>query len=307
MPWDGSGTYSPPPATFPEVNGTLVDAARFNNTITDIAAGISLCLTKNGQNAPVANLPMGGFKHTGAAAAAVTGEYVTWNQTGVKFPAMGIKTAPFAWDAASSALDLGVAGSIWDGSGVALGYNTYFNSVLRAKISDTGSFLALNATGLFYAKAPLVAPGDPQTFTFSFTVDDKGIQTGCPAGSYRSRALSSATSSAGTTEAAGYASEVYDLNGNFNPTTGRFTAPKDGVYLLTWVGQANSGGSSLLGSFARVNGTAPNYGSCTSNSNGPAAGSAVIPMSAGQYVSIWMTVSGGLPCIIDEFSVTRIA
>jgi len=82
MPWDGIGTYNPPAASFPEVNGTTIDAARFNPTILDLAAGITAALHKGGQNSPTANLPMGGFKHTGAASATAAGQYLTFGQNG---------------------------------------------------------------------------------------------------------------------------------------------------------------------------------------------------------------------------------
>lgn len=80
MSWNGSGTYTPPGASFPEVNGTTIDADRYNAVINDIATGLTLALTKDGQNTPTANLPMGGFKHTGAAAATVAGEYLIYGQ-----------------------------------------------------------------------------------------------------------------------------------------------------------------------------------------------------------------------------------
>lgn len=307
MPWNGSGTYSPPVATFPEVNGTVIDANRYNPTISDLAAGITACLAKDGQNVPVTNLPMGGFKHTGANVAANSGEYVTFNQAGAKFPGLGIGTAPFPWT--ESAIDLSTTGAVWGSSGgVAIGYNTYYDAAFKAKITEAGGLLALGSSGLRWLYAASVSAGAAQTLVEVFSITSKGVQSGLPPSFYRSRALSSATASSGTTEAATYSSEVYDINGDFNPTTGRFTAPANGVYLLTWAAQANGGGTSNVTSFARVNGSAPNYGVVVATNNSiQAAGSAIIPMTAGQYLSIWMTVTGGLACLIDEFTVTRIA
>lgn len=80
MAWNGLGAYVKDPAYSPEVNGTIVDAVRYNGLTSDIAAGITACLAKNGENVPTANLPMGGFKHTGAAAATAAGQYLTWGQ-----------------------------------------------------------------------------------------------------------------------------------------------------------------------------------------------------------------------------------
>lgn len=80
MAWNGAGVYSPPAATFPEQNGTIVDANRYNPTILDLAAGITNAVAKDGQNIPTNNLPMGGLKHTGAGNAAAVGEYLTYGQ-----------------------------------------------------------------------------------------------------------------------------------------------------------------------------------------------------------------------------------
>jgi hypothetical protein len=78
MPWSGTGTYALPPAYSPEVNGTVIDAARYNGLTSDIATGLTAALAKNGENVPTANLPMGGFKHTGAADASAAGQYLTF-------------------------------------------------------------------------------------------------------------------------------------------------------------------------------------------------------------------------------------
>lgn len=81
MPWNGSGSYVLPPAYSPEVNGTVIDAVRYNGLTTDVASGISNALAKDGQNVPTANLPMGGFKHTGAADANSSGQYLVYGQS----------------------------------------------------------------------------------------------------------------------------------------------------------------------------------------------------------------------------------
>lgn len=62
------------------MNGTTIDAARYNGLTGDVATGITACLAKNGENAPTANLPMGGFKHTGAADGGAAGQYLVYGQ-----------------------------------------------------------------------------------------------------------------------------------------------------------------------------------------------------------------------------------
>jgi len=80
MPWNGLGLYVLDPTFSPEINGTIVDAVRYNGLTTDIADGISQALAKNGENTPTSNLRMGGYKHTGAAPATAAGQYVTYEQ-----------------------------------------------------------------------------------------------------------------------------------------------------------------------------------------------------------------------------------
>lgn len=80
MPWNGSGTYAPPAASFPEVTGTVIEASRFNATLNDVAAGITASLAKNGENAATANIPMGGFKFTGMGAGSVAGQALVYGQ-----------------------------------------------------------------------------------------------------------------------------------------------------------------------------------------------------------------------------------
>lgn len=84
MGWS-SGTYSKGNAatggwTGDAAGGIGIEAGRHDTQDNDFASGINNCLTKDGQNTPTANLPMGGFKHTGVADANGTGQYVTYNQ-----------------------------------------------------------------------------------------------------------------------------------------------------------------------------------------------------------------------------------
>lgn len=69
MPYNGSGSFSPPAANFPAVASTLIESTKFNNVINDIATGLSTAITKDGQTAVTANIPLGGFKLTGVGAA----------------------------------------------------------------------------------------------------------------------------------------------------------------------------------------------------------------------------------------------
>jgi hypothetical protein len=60
--------------------GIGIEAGRHDTQDDDFANGINACLTKDGSNSPSANLPMGGYKHTGVAAASSNDEYTTQGQ-----------------------------------------------------------------------------------------------------------------------------------------------------------------------------------------------------------------------------------
>lgn len=69
MPFNGSGAFTAPGADFPAVANTLIESAKFNNVVNDIATGLTTCITKDGQTTVTANIPLGGNKITGLAAA----------------------------------------------------------------------------------------------------------------------------------------------------------------------------------------------------------------------------------------------
>ena len=406
MPRNVAGVYTLPPVINPVVTATTIASSWANPTLSDIATALSDSIDRQGRTTILANLPMGGFKHTGAAIAANANEYVTWNQTGVKFPALGIGAASSSWVTAL-AVDFGAGNAaVWGGAdGASFGYNTYFDgSVYRAKTTGDAGWVNTNTNGFAYSSAVSVAGGALQTFVPRFSVqpdgttsiggnttvagtltsigtlsaadadltaidcssiggttvtfaaayltaincssisgtsavflDGSGVAglnasnlasgtvpsarmsgsygisitgsaaTATAATDYKSRALSSATRASGIGEANTYASEAYDTGSNFDASTGRFTAPATGVYLVTWTAQANAGAGSAVSAFARVNGSTPNLGGVVAITGTMVGGAVAVPLTSGQYVSIWMSVSGGLDCNITEFQVNRIA
>lgn len=85
MAWSGSGTFLElTPPSFPAVPGEDIVADYYNAVIRDIHDGLANVVTRDGQSPATANLPMGGYKHTGAAAATASGHYLAWDQ-GVAF------------------------------------------------------------------------------------------------------------------------------------------------------------------------------------------------------------------------------
>jgi len=84
MPWS-AGTFS-------RANGATgwqddqaanigIEAGRHDTQDNDFRNGINETINKAGQNTPTANLPMGGFKHTGVANASANDQYAAYGQT----------------------------------------------------------------------------------------------------------------------------------------------------------------------------------------------------------------------------------
>lgn len=61
MPFNGNGTFSPPSPQYPAVAGTLIKSADWNAIVSDIAAGLSNCVTRDGQSPATADISMGGY------------------------------------------------------------------------------------------------------------------------------------------------------------------------------------------------------------------------------------------------------
>lgn len=66
---NGSGTYVVNSAGQPVVSATPITATAFNAFTADVATALSNRICKDGQTTPTANIPFGGYKATGLAAA----------------------------------------------------------------------------------------------------------------------------------------------------------------------------------------------------------------------------------------------
>ena len=79
MARNGAGTYSLPPSN-PVVTGTTIAISWANVTLPDIGTELTNSIARDGQSVPTANLPMGGFKHTGAGVGTIPGDSVEYSQ-----------------------------------------------------------------------------------------------------------------------------------------------------------------------------------------------------------------------------------
>lgn len=77
MAFNGSGTFNLPAGN--PVSG-VSNSSVHNTTNSEIAAGLTNCVTRDGQSPATANIPMGGFKLTGLAASTSPGESVRHEQ-----------------------------------------------------------------------------------------------------------------------------------------------------------------------------------------------------------------------------------
>src|SRR5574343_1223578 len=132
---------------------------------------------KAGTVTPTANQPMGGYKHTGAGTATAAGNYVVWNQTGVKFPAMGIGTASSSWGGTGVyAVDIAARGAVYgNASSVSVAANTYYDgSNNRAKETAAGALLEVGAGTITAYTMASVSAGATQPLTSRLQIKANG-------------------------------------------------------------------------------------------------------------------------------------
>lgn len=75
MPYNGTGTYNPIASPdFPAVPATTIRSSQYNNQIQDMAAALSLSLTRDGQSVATGDIPFGNHGITGLRAAVARSE-----------------------------------------------------------------------------------------------------------------------------------------------------------------------------------------------------------------------------------------
>ena len=90
MPFNGNGLYLPPTPEYPAVSGAIIEADAWNAIVSDIAAAISNCVTRDGQSPATANLSMGGFGLTNVSTISLSGLITQGGVTGRVTPVGGI-------------------------------------------------------------------------------------------------------------------------------------------------------------------------------------------------------------------------
>lgn len=81
MPYNGTGIFTRVYQwTNDAVNGLFVDATRTDTDSNDIAAGLTNCITRDGQSPAVADIPMGGNQIIGLGNGSADGDAVNYGQ-----------------------------------------------------------------------------------------------------------------------------------------------------------------------------------------------------------------------------------
>lgn len=82
MPFNGSGVFQRLYSWIQDATNSIpISSTRMDADTNDIAAGLSNCVTRDGQGGPTANIPMGGYKFLNVANAALSNEWVTLGQS----------------------------------------------------------------------------------------------------------------------------------------------------------------------------------------------------------------------------------
>lgn len=196
--FNGSGTFVRSYSWVTDAaNSVNITASRMDTEDNGFAAGLSNCLTKDGQNTATANLPMGGFKITGLAngtnptdavaygqlsgfaalsGATFTGKLVTvasaTGAAGFNIPAGTAPTSPVSGDfwASSSALFTYLGGTTYQLATLA-GTEILSNKTFVACGLDFNCFISpsgtVSPTGLGYRGVPLAAQSQGSTITLA--------------------------------------------------------------------------------------------------------------------------------------------
>lgn len=89
MPFDGNGTYNPVNApVFPAVAGQTILSSQYNSQINDMAAALSLAITRDGQGKPTANIDWNNKKLVNLAAPTAGGDAVNKTYADTKGPGL---------------------------------------------------------------------------------------------------------------------------------------------------------------------------------------------------------------------------
>lgn len=159
MSRNGTGQYSLPNTVNPVVTDTTITSTWANTTLDDIATELTNSLPRDGQAAPTANLPMGGYKLTGLAVGSASTDSVTYGQVFTSPAFTGTPTAPTAAAGTNTtqvATTAFVAG-------------TAFSSALPAQTGNSGKSITTDGATASWGVSGVTGGGTGQS---SYTIGD---------------------------------------------------------------------------------------------------------------------------------------
>jgi len=151
MPDNGSGTYILP-AGQPVVTGTVISSTTENTLATDLANALTNRVTRDGQSPATANLPMGGFRHTGASDGVSATDYATLGQlTTASGLSTGFKNKLINGDMRIDQLSSGASKNYIAGAALSYGPDQWYGYCTGANVTGnqliTSSRYAYRFTG----------------------------------------------------------------------------------------------------------------------------------------------------------------
>ena len=245
MPYNGSGSFTVNGSYFPAVSGALIESAKYNGALNDIATALSNAVTKDGQTTITGNLPMSGFRHTGVGDGATRTDYASVGQVqdgGSKWAGTAGGTANAITLTTTPAISAYVAGqsfSYKSGSSANTGAMTVSISGMATK--------AIQRSGV-----AMTVGGHAANSWFRITYDGAAFQIEQIGAAYGQLFAASAASnqsvSDGIATKVTLGTEVFDTAGTF--ASSRWTPNVAGYYLIA--GLVNGQASNLTGVQAAI-------------------------------------------------------
>jgi len=295
-----------------EAAGENIEAARMDAEDDNFATGINTCLTKDGQNAATADLPMGTNKHTGVGDGTARTHYPSIGQLqdgGVLYAAAG---------GAANVITLTLSPVL---AAYVAGQQVLFKALAVNTGATTININGLGAKNIYYGGAAL--SGGEITAGEMFVIAYDGTQFNLinafsPLRLTASAHLTSDQSIANATMAAiSWDAELHDYGGFWaagNPT--RFTVPYTGVYRATANIVFDGNATGLRAAFITVNGATPPSGQLGGFTTGAVStakiyANAVMPdsvLTAADYIEVYAYQdSGGALDVLNAYSKMSIA
>ncbi|OGT54238.1 MAG: hypothetical protein A3E01_00175 [Gammaproteobacteria bacterium RIFCSPHIGHO2_12_FULL_63_22] len=169
MSRNGSGVYTPPGASFPAVAETLIEAAKFNTTINDVADALTGSVSADGQTTITGNQAMATYRHTGVGNAVNRTDYAATGQ---------VQDSSFQWGGTAGgtadALTLTLTPAI---TAYAAGQTFRFKAGAAANTGATTLAVSALATKAIQLRGAALAAGDIQaSLWYEVTYDGAAFQ-----------------------------------------------------------------------------------------------------------------------------------